>query len=233
MEGKPKKPMVEGKPEQPEQPVVEGKPKKKPLSGPVLAALLAALTTLLALLSAFGGADIARRNHQALLVAALILVLFAFTFGALAALTENPWLAAGGMVLLAAGLGCAGYSALDHRSGRPLVVASLIATKPAHLEVRIERDGLGAGDRMEADVVTYSSVDKPRQNRRLSRVYWATVGPDESGKIALSFQLPVPSGAQAKSILIRTWVAGKDPPPPDCTSLSNPEACVFIVLPGS
>jgi hypothetical protein len=209
------------------------------------AALLAALTTLFALLTAFGGADIARRNHQGLLVSALFLVLVGFLLGALALLSPSgsqPWIAAPAMVLLVVGLGLAGWAALDHHSGRPLVSASLIETSPPHIEVNIERDGLGANDQMEADVETFADLDANR--KPLATVYRASVGPDESGKIALNFQVPVPKDANARSVLVRTWVAGKSPPARmSCgaaynTKLSkelrdNAASCVLIVLPAA
>jgi hypothetical protein len=207
------------------------------------AALLAALTTLFALLAAFGGADIARRNHQGLLVSALVLVLVGFLLGALALIAPSgaqPWVAAPGIFLLVLGLGLAGWSALDHHSGRPLVSASLIDTPTRHIEVKIQRDGLGASDQMEADVGIFADLDA--NTTPLATVYRASVGPDESGKIDLNFQVPVPTVEKARTVLIRTWVTGKDPPADlSCATTyrkklskelrDNAASCVLIVLP--
>jgi len=195
------------------------------------------LTTLGALLGAFGGADVARRNHQGLLLAALVLVLLGFLFGAIAGLADSPKTAGFGMFLFVAGLGCAGFAALDHHSGRPLVTASLIASPATHIEATIQRDGLGADDQMEADVETFANL--LGNGTPLATVYRASVGPDETGKIDLSFQVPVPNDANVRSLLIRTWVAGKKRPDLSCSTrgrngerdLRHTAACVLIVLP--
>jgi hypothetical protein len=220
-----------------------GQAVKAALSGsPVVTVLLAALTTLAALLTAFGGADVARRNHQGLLYGALLLVLLAFLSGALAALFNTHWLAGIGMILLVAGLGAAGWATLDHQAGRPLLSASLIETAPAHIEATIKRDGLGTKDQMEADVEGYT--DLAAKTAPVATLYRASFGPDEDGKVDFSFQVPVPKDAWVKSVLLRTWVARtSEPQNLSCTSsgvkndlkydLKYEAACVLIVLPGS
>ncbi len=212
---------------------------------PVVPVLLGSVTALAALLATFGGADGARRNHQTILLISVIVVGVALLLGGFAALPNLLSLAGAGMVVLVAGLLVAAYAALDHHAGRPQISASLISSPTEHIEARIVRDGLGATDQMEASVEGYSTMDgndHPTDTKHdpIATLYRASFGPDESGQAALSFQLPVPTNEEIKSILLRTWVTSGTAPvdlscskPGENTSadIKHWAACVLIVLP--
>jgi hypothetical protein len=214
-------------------------------AGPLLAG---GVTTLTALLAAFGGADVARRNHQFLLYVAVTLVLLALAAGAAAAFLaakKHPNLAdaalIAAMAALVGGLGVASFAALDHQSGQPLLDASLIAGSPMRITATVARDGLRSKDEMVADVRAFAKAGGTGSS---SMLYRATFGPNEQGVIALSFQIPIPAGLRARSIVLRAWVAPAAPKPgkkvaqpPACTtgpavSLAKYQAsCTLIVLP--
>ncbi len=208
----------------------------------VVPVLLASVTALAALLAMFGGADSAQRNHQYYLLGSVALVCAALLLGGLAALHDQKYLATVGVFALVVGLLLAAWAAVDHHSGQPQISASLITSPQQHIEATIERDGLAAKDQMEATVEGY-----PNENGKVEAghppvvLYRASFGPDQSGKAALNFQVPVPQERKAiKSILLRTWVASSDHKPPDLScstggSKSSGDtkhwaACVLIVL---
>jgi hypothetical protein len=175
---------------------------------PALPVLLSSLTALTALLAAFGGADAARRYHADRLTIAVAFVLTALLIAMIAALLDKKWIAAIAVPALVVGLLLASLAALDHQAGRPSITASLEAKPSPELDVSLKRDGLGSEDQMELFIEgrNYNATDGDSATDPPSVIYRASLGPDESGKVDLSFSIPLSPAPRYEAVLVKAWV---------------------------
>jgi hypothetical protein len=166
--------------------------------------------------------------------------------GGAAALTELKLLVGVALALLVAGFVIAALAALDHQPGRPLLTAS-VRTKPrSELTVTVRRDGLGSGDEMEVFVegrIYYTKKNNVSDTatRPPSVLYRASFGPNQDGKVDLSFSVPLPQKPRYTAVLVQTWVPFHFPTnKPEQTvgcgpqALNGPKyaaACVLATLP--
>ena len=202
--------------------------------------LLAALPALGALLTALAitGDLVGRmaRNHPVASFAAFGCAALAVFLGAVAAfgLRENSpeerRVLHLGLVLLGAGLVFTVYAGVTTWGDRPQPSITVTPKRGSIVAVSVRGIGLRSSDHMVVEVEQLLRVTD-RQGRHSWRpgqpLYGASLGPDSSGEVEQTVDLPLPAG-DFDDLGARAWV-GDEPTP--CYTNGNTTGCVRVHIP--
>jgi hypothetical protein len=197
--------------EQQHHPARRTRTRKLPGASPAL--LLGGLGTLEALLVALGAANGGLNrfllNEPVLAFAGVVLVVLALLVGGLLAAGVTPdrsvsLFQALGTIFLCVGLIVTGWAAIvaPAQSGDPTVSASLVSGVPLTLHATVTDSGISSGERFQVEVIgvnekaqRYVSVEPP--------LYHAVLGPDASGDINITIDMPIPR--KYDDVTIEAW----------------------------
>ena len=191
--------------------------------------LLAALPALGALLTALAitGDLVGRmaRNHPSATFAAFGCAALAVFLGAVAAFglressdAERRVLFLG-LVVLGAGLVMTVYAAVRTWGDRPQPSITITPKRGTLVTVTVHASGLQARDHLVVRVEQLSQAGTPGQE-----LYGASLGPDASGDVAESVDVPLPAG-DFDDVGARAWVGDE---PKDCYRDESSTGCVHV-----
>ena len=191
--------------------------------------LLAALPALGALLTALAitGDLVGRmaRNHPSATFAAFGCAALAVFLGAVAAFglressdAERRVLYLG-LVVLGAGLVMTVYAAVRTWGDRPQPSITITPKRGTLVTVTVHASGLQARDHLVVRVEQLSQAGTPGQE-----LYGASLGPDASGDVAESVDVPLPAG-DFDDVGARAWVGDE---PKDCYRDESSTGCVHV-----
>lgn len=191
--------------------------------------LLAALPALAALLAALAitGDLVGRmaRNHPSATFAAFGCAALAVFLGAVAAFglressdAERRVLYLG-LVVLGAGLVMTVYAGVRTWGDRPQPSITITPKRGAFVAVTVQASGLRARDHLVVRVEQLSQAGTPGQE-----LYGASLGPDASGDVAETVDVPLPAG-DFDDVGARAWVGDE---PRDCYRDGTSTGCVRV-----
>ena len=191
--------------------------------------LLAALPALGALLTALAitGDLVGRmaRNHPSATFAAFGCAALAVFLGAVAAFglressdAERRVLYLG-LVVLGAGLVMTVYAAVRTWGDRPQPSITITPKRGTLVTVTVHASGLQARDHLVVRVEQLSQAGTPGQE-----LYGASLGPDASGDVAETVDVPLPAG-DFDDVGARAWVGDE---PKDCYRDESSTGCVHV-----
>jgi len=113
-----------------------------------------------------------------------------------------------GALCLATGLSVVTYAAVTHVAGRPGISASLRSDKDLGLllDGTVTVSDIPSSEHLEMRVV---SISQALGSARAIAIYGASFGPNSSGDVNHSFEVPVPSGAS--ELLVQAWTGNPGP----------------------
>ena len=187
------------------------------LTGFLLGAVGLLVALLGALATANGGTGRIELNERTWLLSGTVAVLCAIVFGAcagllLGAVARTPVIAGllvgAGALCLATGLSVVTYAAVTHVAGRPGISASLRSDKDLGLllDGTVTVSDIPSSEHLEMRVV---SISQALGSARAIAIYGASFGPNSSGDVNHSFEVPVPSGAS--ELLVQAWTGNPGP----------------------
>jgi hypothetical protein len=178
---------------------------------------VATFGTVLGLGAAGGGAEIARRNALGDLQVAGLLVFVAVFLAALAVLVagdSNSWVRTGLLTLSVAigisGLALAGWAITQRPTPRPAIALRIKGGASPSIVITVRAGGLATKQDLNLVAKAYKNrfgEDAPGGQRRLIR---EAFGPDPVGDAALVAEVPIPTGVEFQTIVIRAWVGGPE-----------------------
>jgi hypothetical protein len=188
-----------------------------PLTGFLLGAVGLLVALLGALATSNGGTGRIELNERTWLLSGTIAVLFAIVFAAcaavlLGAVTTRPVLAglliAAGALCLVAGLSVVTYAAVTHVAGRPGISATLKWDKDLGvlLDGEVTVNDIPSNQHLEMRVVSFSGG---AGGAKPTSIYGASFGPNSSGDVAHSFEVPVPRASS--EVLVQAWTGSPGP----------------------
>ena len=191
--------------------------------------LLAALPALGALLTALAitGDLVGRmaRNHPWATSGSFGCAALAVFLGAVAAfgLRESSdaerWVLYLGIVMLGSGLVLSVYAGVRTWGDRPQPSITITTKRGSVVTVSVEASGLSSSDHLVVQVEQLGRTGLPGQE-----LYGASLGPDESGDVKQTIDVPLPTG-DFDDIGAKAWVGAE---PKDCYRRGNSTGCVRV-----
>ena len=215
------------------------------LTGFLLGAVGLLVALLGALATANGGTGRIELNERTWLLSGTVAVLCAIVFGAcagllLGAVARKPVIAGlligAGALCLVIGLSVVAYAAVTHVAGRPGISASLRSDKDLGLllDGTVTVSDIPSSEHLEMRVV---SISHAAQSARAIAIYGASFGPNSSGDVTHTFEVPVPN--RASELLVQAWTGSPGPcldrtipatPTPTSTDVKHNIGCLRLRL---
>lgn len=165
-------------------------------------AAFASLGAILGFGALTGGAELARRNHEWMLIGAVLGVLSGSLVSVVGATIRSGWLLVMGAAATFAGLVLASVAVFDREIGRPSVSVS-VSEAGSLLTASFEAGGLPSNEELQLWIVALPGGET---------LYRSSFGPDPSGDVKRTLEFPLP-GAGFDRLLLRAWRTGSDPGP--------------------
>ena len=135
-----------------------------------------------------------------------------------------------GLIVLGAGLVCTVYAGVKTWGDRPQPSITLTPKRGSVVGISVRGTGLRSSDHLVVEVEQL--LRAPDENGQLTwkpgqPLYSASLGPDGSGNVAQTVDVPLPAG-DFDDVGARVWV-GKEPK--DCYADRNTTGCVRVYVP--
>jgi hypothetical protein len=188
-----------------------------PLTGFLLGAVGLLVALLGALATSNGGTGRIELNERTWLLSGTIAVLFAIVFAACSAVllglvSKRPLiggvLIGAGALCLVAGLSVVTYAAVTHVAGRPGISAQLRWDRNLGLLLngQVTVSDIPSSEHLEMRVVSFTDA---LRGGKATSIYGASFGPNSSGDVIHSFEVPVPR--HSSELLVQAWTGNPGP----------------------